>query len=145
MQNFWALGAPPPDPRASSGWGLCLQTPSLRWLGALPPDPHWPLAAGGSAPRPPKQPPPLQISGYTPSTGTISTLHFSIQCSKILISIIVQDFVNSPSGIRVKVIVSYMVDSEGSQPRLSPELCYKLKVVVVGDGASGKVRVLIRN
>ena len=57
MQNFRALGAPPPDPRASGGWGLCPQTPSLRQLGASPPDPHWPPAAGGSAPRPPKQPP----------------------------------------------------------------------------------------
>ena len=57
MQNFRALGAPPPEPRASGGWGLCPQTPSLRQLGALPPDPHWPPAAGGSAPRPPKQPP----------------------------------------------------------------------------------------
>ena len=50
MQNFRALGAPPPDPvppvppaagvfaprppLASGGWGLC-----LRRLGALPPDP----------------------------------------------------------------------------------------------------------
>ena len=67
MQNFRALGAPPPDPRASSGWGLCSQTPSLRRLGALPPDPHWPPAAGGSATRPPKQPPPLRISGYAPA------------------------------------------------------------------------------
>ena len=66
MQNFQALGAPPPEPRASGGWGLCPQTPSLRRLGALPPDPHWPPAAGGSAPRPPKQPPPLRISGYAP-------------------------------------------------------------------------------
>ena len=57
MQNFRALGAPPPDPRASGGWGLCPQTPSLRQLGASPPDPHWPPAAGGSAPIPPKQPP----------------------------------------------------------------------------------------
>ena len=32
MQNFLALGAPPPDP-------------------------HWPSEAGGSAPRPSKQPP----------------------------------------------------------------------------------------
>ena len=40
MQNFQALGAPPPDPRASSGWGLGPQTPnSLRQLGALPLDP----------------------------------------------------------------------------------------------------------
>ena len=50
MQNFRALGAPP------KRW-LCPQTPSLQQLGALPPDPHWPPAAGGSAPRPPKQPP----------------------------------------------------------------------------------------
>ena len=27
MQNFQALGAPPPNPRASGGWGLCPQTP----------------------------------------------------------------------------------------------------------------------
>ena len=40
MQNFRALGAPPPGPRASGGWGLCPRTPSLRRLGASPPDPH---------------------------------------------------------------------------------------------------------
>ena len=41
MQNFQALGAPPPDTRASSGWGLRHQTPnSLRWLGDPPPDPQ---------------------------------------------------------------------------------------------------------
>ena len=39
MQNFRVLGAPPPDPRASGGWGLCPQTPSLWQLGAPPPDP----------------------------------------------------------------------------------------------------------
>ena len=27
MQNFLALGALPPDPRASGGWGFCPQTP----------------------------------------------------------------------------------------------------------------------
>ena len=43
MQNFRALGAPPPEPRASGA-------------GALPPNPQ-PPAAGGFAPRPPKQPP----------------------------------------------------------------------------------------
>ena len=58
MQNFRALGALPPDPRASGGWGLCPQTPSLRQLGASLPDPHWPPAAGGSAPRPPQTAPP---------------------------------------------------------------------------------------
>ena len=41
MQNFQALGAPPPDPRASGGWGLCPQTP--------------------------KTAPPLRISGYAPA------------------------------------------------------------------------------
>ena len=53
MQNSPALGALQLcfaiDPRAS---GV---------------DPHWPPAAGGSAPRPPKQPPPLRISGYAPA------------------------------------------------------------------------------
>ena len=73
MQNFQALGAEPPDPRASGGWGLCPQTPSFRQLGASPPDPHRPPAAGGSAPRPPKQPP-FRISGYEPAFFSI--LHF---------------------------------------------------------------------
>ena len=40
MQNFQALGAPPPDPRASGGWGLCPQAPILRQLGAPPQDPQ---------------------------------------------------------------------------------------------------------
>ena len=57
MQNFRTLGAPPPDPRAFSGWGLFPLTPSLRRLGALPPDPYWPPAAGGSAPDPHISPP----------------------------------------------------------------------------------------
>ena len=39
MQNFRALGAPPPVPGASDGWVLCPQTPSLRQLGSLPPAP----------------------------------------------------------------------------------------------------------
>ena len=47
MQNFRALGALPPNPHASGGWGLCRETPAsggwglrpqtpigLRWLGA---------------------------------------------------------------------------------------------------------------
>ena len=50
-QNFRALGIPPLDPRAFGDWGLCPQTPSLRQLGTLPPDPHWPPAAGGYASR----------------------------------------------------------------------------------------------
>ena len=41
MQNFQARGAPPPDPRASGGCGLCPQTPNILWqLGAPPPDPQ---------------------------------------------------------------------------------------------------------
>ena len=40
MQNFRALGALPPEPRASGGWGLRPQTP--------------------------KTAPPLRISGYAP-------------------------------------------------------------------------------
>ena len=40
MQKFWALRAPPPDPRASRGMGPCPHTPFLRRLGALPPDPQ---------------------------------------------------------------------------------------------------------
>ena len=47
MQNFRALGAPPPDPRTSGCWGLCPQTPGT-W--GLLPRPHWLPAAGGSAP-----------------------------------------------------------------------------------------------
>ena len=40
MQNFRALGALPPNPRASGGWGLRPQTPiGLQRLGAQPPDP----------------------------------------------------------------------------------------------------------
>ena len=57
MQNFRALGALPLDPRVSGGWELCPQTPSLRQLGASPPDPHWPPAAGASPPDPPNTPP----------------------------------------------------------------------------------------
>ena len=57
MQTFRALGALPPYPRASGGWGRRPQAPSLRQLGASSPDPRWPPAAGGSAPRPPRQPP----------------------------------------------------------------------------------------
>ena len=38
--KFSSAGSPPPDPRASGGWGLCPQTPSLRQLGASLPDPH---------------------------------------------------------------------------------------------------------
>ena len=39
MQNFRALGAPPPHPRASGGWWLCPQTPT-GLLRVPPPDPR---------------------------------------------------------------------------------------------------------
>ena len=52
-QNFRALGAPPQCLRR-----LGALPPNPQRLGVSPPDPHWPPAAGGSAPRPPKQPPP---------------------------------------------------------------------------------------
>ena len=58
MQNFRALGAPPPDPRASGGWGFV-------------PHPQSP-AAGSFDPRPPlaifpkTALAPLRISGYAP-------------------------------------------------------------------------------
>ena len=49
--NFFGVQeAPPPDSRASSGWGLCLQIPSLWRLGTSPPGPE--------------NIPPLRISGY---------------------------------------------------------------------------------
>ena len=56
MQNFQALGTPPPDPRVSSGWGLCPQTPNSLWrLGAQPPDPQ-------------DSPSESRISSYAPAT-----------------------------------------------------------------------------
>ena len=45
----WGLRPHTPVPPAAGGFAP--QTPSLRRLGASPPDPHWPPAAGGSAPR----------------------------------------------------------------------------------------------
>ena len=56
MQNFWALGALPPDPRASRGMGPCPQTPFLRRLGASPPDPQNSL--------------PKRISGHAPALSS---------------------------------------------------------------------------
>ena len=59
MQNFRALGAPPPDPRASGGWGLCPQIPiGLRQLGAQTPETA----------------PPVRISGYAPAYSVLVVL-----------------------------------------------------------------------
>ena len=67
MQNFRALGAPPPDlqPLASGGWGLRPQT-------------H-------------KQPPPLRISGYAPDV-TASAQRRVQKFFYIFFTIIVGDF-----------------------------------------------------
>ena len=53
MQKFWALEAPPPDPKSPAAGGF---------------SPSPPLASGDWGPRPqtPKTAPPLQISGYAP-------------------------------------------------------------------------------
>ena len=55
MQNYWALGALPPDLCASRGWGFAPRPP----------------ASGGWGLRPqtPKTAPPLRISGYAPVLG----------------------------------------------------------------------------
>ena len=54
MQNFRALGAPPPDPQPPAAVGFA---------------PRPPLASGGWGLRPqtPQSAPPLQISGYAPA------------------------------------------------------------------------------
>ena len=51
MQDFRALGAEPPDPRASGGWGQGVA-------------PRPPLVSGGWDPQ---TAPPLRISGYAPA------------------------------------------------------------------------------
>ena len=57
MQNFRALGARPPDPRAYGAWGLCPQTPSLRRLGLCPQTPIGLRRLGAPPPDPPNSPP----------------------------------------------------------------------------------------
>ena len=87
-ENFRALGAPPPDPRASGGWGFAPKPPaSIGWgFGSLQSIFSQSIssfainffifainfftggeASIGFAPRPPKQPPPLRISGSAPA------------------------------------------------------------------------------
>ena len=65
--KFSSAGGSAPRPPCLRRLGAFPPNPSLRQQGASPPDPHWPPAVGGSAPRPPKQPPPLRISGYAPA------------------------------------------------------------------------------
>ena len=72
MQSFKALGAMSPALVPSAAGEFALPTCSS-W-GALPPDTHWPLTAGGSTPRPPKRPsppPPLAILWLRACTESI--------------------------------------------------------------------------
>ena len=55
MENFQALEAPPPDPRASGGWELCPQLPAS--------------GAWGLRPQTLKTAPQLRTSGYAPARG----------------------------------------------------------------------------
>ena len=67
MQNLRALGAQPSEVRASGGWGLCPQTPSLHQLGAHPQTPIGLRQQGVPPPDPQKSPSSLRISCYAPS------------------------------------------------------------------------------
>ena len=85
MQNFLALGAPPLDPRASGGWGLCPQTPSLRRLGA----------------QPPKQPPPyLQTVLQNFHDCHFQVNRFNINLTWISFSSRIQSDVNNARCVR---------------------------------------------
>ena len=65
MQNFRALGAPPPGPRASGGWGLFPKPPASGGWGLSPQTPIGLRQLGALSPDP-KNSPPLRISGYAP-------------------------------------------------------------------------------
>ena len=82
MQTFGTLGAPPPDPRASGGWGRSPQTPSLRQLGASSPDPR----RLGAPPPDPQESPPLRIFRYAPGCAfeRRSTLEFGGKSTPVL-------------------------------------------------------------
>ena len=83
-----------PDPRASDGWGLCPQTPSL----ARPP-----LASSGWGLRPqtPQTAPPLRISGYAPE-GTCFDDHFfpNPDISNSLIGVLILRLIGIQSNIK---------------------------------------------
>ena len=61
--KFSSAGGSAPRPRASSGWGLCPQTPSL---GRLHPQNPIGLRRLGAPPPAPQNSPPLRNSGYAP-------------------------------------------------------------------------------
>ena len=75
------MGAPPPDPRAYGGWGLCPHTPKPLAAGGLRlQTPIGLRRLGGSAPRHPKQPPHCEFlatrliepRSYVSSTGALN-------------------------------------------------------------------------
>ena len=109
-QNFRALGAPPPDPRASGGWGLCPQTPSLRRLGASPPDPIGRRRLGAPPPDPPNSPPIANFWLRACLILHISAImqHFGYKYNNIIPHRTHQKF-DSPKGARQnkKLIISY--------------------------------------
>ena len=77
MQNFRALGAPPPNPRASGGWELCPQTPSLRQTPKQPSElrPQTPKQPSELRPQTPKQPPHCE---FLATRLTATLLSFSL-------------------------------------------------------------------
>ena len=76
MQNFRALGALPPDPRTSGGWGFAPNPIGFGRLEAPPPDPQ-------------NRPPPLRISGYAPDWTFVYTCLFcavtSFLCTTVFV------------------------------------------------------------
>ena len=67
---------------------------NFRALGASPPDPHWPPAARGPAPRPPKQPPHCEF---------LATRLVTLVCSPCLpLKLLVQvfPFLQNPGYVR---------------------------------------------
>ena len=96
MHNFRALGAPPADPHASAGWGLCPQIPvGLRRLGAPPPDPE--------------VSPPLRISGYAPvlmCDNKPTTIVYKIEYYKIKNSAVYANLEIIPRSESVVVLIT---------------------------------------
>ena len=77
MQNFRALGAPPPDPRASGGWGFAPRPPpSVSW--GLRPQPPWAFGGWRLRPQTQKLALPLRISGYAHGSICGEDLFFAL-------------------------------------------------------------------
>ena len=74
MQNFRALRAPPPDPRAPAAGSFAPKPPA---------SPHWPPVAGGSAPRPPTQSPHCEFLATRLVVRSRLELELAVQTSHI--------------------------------------------------------------